>query len=350
MAGFGAAGEAFDPTEAPAPLLELAAADALGGVILFRRNIAGWPQLTRLTRDIRAAFPDPTAALVAVDQEGGRVARLGPPVLTLPPMRALGALANPALTERLFEGLGAQLHALGFNVNMAPVLDVDTNPDNPIIGDRSFGRGPAVVIEHGRAVIAGLTSAGIAACGKHFPGHGDTLLDSHLALPRLTHDLARLQRVELAPFAALASQLPTLMTAHVVFEALSPDTPATLSPRIMTDLLRQELGFAGPVFSDDLEMKALADHHSVADAACGAIAAGCDALLICSEVERSLSARSALASRARADRDFAARLLDAAQRVTAIGKRFPGNPTPSEPPSMDGLQAELAERLGQTAR
>lgn len=346
VVGFGAATEGYDPKRPPPPLVELAGADALGGFILFKRNIGTGQQLCRLISELRNAFPRPSEALIGVDQEGGRVARLGPPVLGLPPMRTLGEWDDPTFTERLFFALGQQLHALGFNVDMAPVLDVDTNPDNPIIGDRSFGREPEVVIRHAAAVARGLTRAGVAACGKHFPGHGDTVLDSHLALPRLTHDRERLTRVELRPFKALAQTLPTMMTAHVVFDGLAQGLPATLSHDTMGGLLREELGFGGLVFSDDLEMKALSDHYSVQDAACGAIDAGCDALLICSEVERTRLARDALSARAHEDAGFAARLLEAADRVRALGQRFVGAAEPREATPQPELEAELAARLG----
>jgi beta-N-acetylhexosaminidase len=242
------------------------------------------------------------------------VQRLGPPVLQLPPMRALGRIDDAAVTQRAAEVLGRQLRALGFNLDFAPVLDVDSNPDSPVIGDRSFGDDPARVARHGAAFARGLHAAGVAACGKHFPGHGDAALDSHLALPRVTHGRERLDRVELAPFRALAAELDAIMTAHIVFEALDADRPATLSPATLEGVLRGALGFNGVIFSDDLEMKAISQHLGVADAACEAIAAGCDALLICSQPELCLQAHAALVERAEREPAFAARLRAAAQR------------------------------------
>jgi beta-N-acetylhexosaminidase len=298
-------------------------------------------------RGLHAAWKGPSP-IVAIDQEGGRVARLGPPVAKLPPMRALGAIDDPELTRRAARVLGTQLRALGIGVDFAPVLDVDTNPANPVIGDRSFGRDAAGVIRHGLAFADGLAEGGIVACGKHFPGHGDTELDSHLALPRIAHDRTRLDRVELAPFRAARGRIPTIMTAHVVFDAVDPGVPATISRPAITALLRGELGYDGVIVSDDLEMKAVADRWGVAESAVRAIEAGCDALLVCSTLERIVVARDALIARARSDDAFAARLYEAAARVD----RLPRVPAPGP----DALEravtagaAEIEREIGERA-
>jgi beta-N-acetylhexosaminidase len=306
----------------PAELIEAARRGELGGFILFRRNLGPAPEVAELTGALARAFPDDLPPFIGVDQEGGRVARLGHPVLKLPPMRALGAVDDPGLTLDAAELLGRQLAVLGFNVDFAPVLDVDTNPDNPVIGDRAFGRDVETVVRHGRAFAAGLESGGVAACGKHFPGHGDTDLDSHLSLPRLSHDPERLQRVELAPFARLASELSAIMTAHIVYAALDANRPATLSPAVVTELLRGQLGYDGVVFSDDLEMGAIAEHHGTGEAACEAIAAGCDVALICSRPEGYRQAHDALCARARSDAAFTRRLQQAAARTLRLRRRY----------------------------
>lgn len=297
----------------------LAAAGALGGVIVFKRNLD--PDVTAvaaMVADLHREWPAGDSPLVAVDQEGGRVARLKRPVLELPPMRRLGEIDDLDLTRRAARALGHQLHALGLGIDFAPVLDVDTNPDNPIIGDRSFGRTAEVVTRHGLAFADGLADAGIVACGKHFPGHGDTDLDSHLALPCIAHDRARLDAVELAPFRAARGRIPMIMTAHVVFEGLDPGVPATLSRRVIDGLLRHELGYDGVIVSDDLDMKAVADHWGVAESAVRAIEAGCDALLVCVHAENVPLAYEALVHRAEVDAGFAARLAEAARRVDAL--------------------------------
>jgi beta-N-acetylhexosaminidase len=264
------------------------------------------------------------------------VARLRSPVVTLPPMRVLGEIDDPALTRDAAYALGRQLALLGFNLDFAPVLDVDTNPSNPVIGDRSFAREPERVVTHARAFASGLAAAGVIACGKHFPGHGDTLVDSHLELPRVPHGRQRIASVELFPFKALQAELPCIMTAHVVFDALDPGCPATLSRPIVTDLLRGELGFAGLVFSDDLEMKAISERWGVGEAACRAIAAGCDTVLICSQPQLVLDAQRALERRAESDPAFATRLREAAARSIAA------RPTRSRPPAS---AADIARAL-----
>jgi beta-N-acetylhexosaminidase len=267
-------------------------------------------------------------------------------VLRLPPMRKLAALGDPALTERAAALLGRQLAALGFNIDFAPVLDVDTNPDNPVIGDRSFGTTAEQVIEQALAFARGLAASGVLACGKHFPGHGDTDLDSHLALPRLTHDRVRLDGVELPPFRAARGTIPSIMTAHVVLEKIAPDRPATLAREVITGLLREELGYDGVIISDDLEMKAIADHYGVEQAACMAIEAGCDALLICSRLDWFARARDALAERAASDAPFKRRLAEAAERTLVLRRLHPPAPLTSARELEARLEVEAAETLG----
>ena len=316
------------PGEAPPPDLQRAAGRGeIGGFVLFRRNLASPEQIAGLTNTLCAACPrDAPPPWIAVDQEGGRVQRLGPPVLQLPAMDLLGRLDDPSLTEHAAAVLGRQLGALGFNLDFAPVLDVNTRPENPVIGDRSFGAETERVVRHGAAFARGMQSAGVAACGKHFPGHGDTELDSHLALPRIAHDRERIERVELAPFRALAAELASMMTAHVVCDALDAERPATLSPAVLTGELRARLGFAGVIFSDDLEMKAISDHAGVPEAACAAIDAGCDAVLICSQPELCLATHAALVARAEREPAFAERLRAAAARSHKARSAYPCRP------------------------
>jgi beta-N-acetylhexosaminidase len=251
------------------------------GVVLFGRNVEEAEQVAALVAELKRAAGRPL--LVSVDQEGGRVARLRAPqgFTEIPPMRALGETGDAELARAAGALVGAELRAVGIDQDYAPVVDVDTNPANPVIGDRAFSRDPAVVGRLGAAFARGLQSAGVAACAKHFPGHGDTSQDSHKDLPRLPHALERLERVELAPFRDLAGAgVAAVMTAHVVFEALDARRPATLAPEVMR-LLRERVGFGGCAISDDLEMKAVAEHFALEESAPGAIVAGVDALLVC---------------------------------------------------------------------
>jgi beta-N-acetylhexosaminidase len=315
------------------PTLSATFRDALargerGGAILFRRNLSGGvTAIAALNRAISNAAPQSLPPFIAVDQEGGRVTRLGAPVLKLPPMRALGRLGDEALVGRAAAALGAELAALGFTMDFAPVLDVDTCPVNPIIGDRSFHEDPAIVARLGGAYASGLQSAGVMACGKHFPGHGDTTVDSHLDLPRVDQPRSRLDAVELVPFRALrANVCAAWMTAHVVYSNLDANQPATLSRRIAHELARDEMGYDGLLISDDLEMKAVADRMPVEESAVRAIRAGCDVLLICSSEELQARAHAALVHEAEQDATFR-RLVEASvARAVRLRRQFPPRP------------------------
>ncbi len=332
----------FPGVNAPNAIRDALQADALAGVILFKRNIENPRAASAL---IAGLLHGPHPPLVSVDQEGGRVARLGAPVVRLPPMRKLAALDDTTLTRALGGVLGRQLRALGFTMDFAPVLDVDTNPDNPVIGDRSFGRTPEQVIAQALAFADGLEDGGVLSCGKHFPGHGDTDVDSHLALPVLRHDRTRLDEVELAPFRA-AGRLPALMTAHVLFESLDAELPATLSRKVVTGLLRDELGYEGVIISDDLEMKAVRDRWGVEEAGVAAIEAGCDALLVCSDMQALFATREALAARADRDRSFRDRLQEAARRTRALRSRVVPKIAPDLAAAL-AIPPELLARLSE---
>ena len=318
----------FAGLELPGALRSWLADRSLGGLILFKRNIESLEQVRELIESCRAWDDPQLPTLICIDQEGGRVSRLAEPVLTLPPMRRLGAHSDPGLTRRVATALGRQLRAIGINLDFAPVLDVDTNPDNPVIGDRAFGDEPEQVIAHALAFAEGLLDGGVLACGKHFPGHGDTDTDSHLSLPRLAHDRARLDAVELPPFAAAVGRIPSLMTAHVVFEAIDPEAPATMSERVISGLLREQIGFRDAVFSDDLEMQAITAHQSVEEAGLRASAAGCDLLLVCSDVEAAGRLRRALVDEASRDEIFRRRLAEAAERAASLRRRAASLPGP----------------------
>ncbi len=286
-----------------------------GGAILFKPNVAGGPaQVAALARELHAAC-DGSPPFVSVDQEGGRVARLRAPLLEVPPMRTVASWGDVALAERIARAAGAELAALGFNVDLAPVLDVDTRAGNPVIGDRAFSDAPDTCATFGAAWVRGLQGAGLLACGKHFPGHGDTTKDSHVDLPVVEAPRERLDRVELAPFrAAVDAGVALLMTAHVVYPALDPEVPATLSPAVATDL-RRAVGFDGVLVSDDLEMRAIEARWEVGDAAVQAIAAGCDALLVCWSEDKQDRAVDALEREAARSPAFRARCAEARARM-----------------------------------
>jgi beta-N-acetylhexosaminidase len=315
----------FNGHQVPVELKSLAREFGLGGVILFARNIAEPEQVANLSYE--AARLDPELPVwVSVDQEGGRVARLKAPFTEWPPMATLGRSGDARLAERFARALAAELKAVGITLDYAPVLDIHTNPKNPVIGDRALAEKAEEVARLGTAIIRGLQGEGVAACGKHFPGHGDTATDSHLELPLVEHPPERLRQVEFVPFkAAIDEQVATLMTAHVFVPSLDSDRPATLSRRIVTDILRKALHFGGVILSDDLEMKAIANHHTVPFAAVMAVDAGCDGLLICSgNCDVQAQALEALIHAVEDERLALTRVEDALQRQQRAKERFLG--------------------------
>ena len=255
-----------------------------GGIILFTRNLGSAEEIFHLNQEIRKEASTLTPYTM-VDQEGGPVMRLRKVATPLPPMGRIGRLPGVHGARRAGKILGRELRALGFNVNCAPVLDVHSNPANPIIGERAFSEEASRVGKLGEAFIRGIQAMGVLACGKHFPGHGDTHLDSHLDLPTLNHGMERLREVELVPFRHVIQTAPPalMMTAHILFPKLDPDHPATLSPRVIPELLRTELGYGGVVVSDDLEMAAIDDRYPMDEVIRLGLQADIDVFLICHE-------------------------------------------------------------------
>ncbi len=302
------------------------------GFCLFQRNVVEPAQVQELNRELAASCPAEFPALLAVDQEGGRVQRVRAPATVWPPMRAVGRF--PERVADVSRAMAVELRAMGFNLNFAPVADVDSNPDNPVIGDRSFGRDPAEV---GRLVadfVRAHQGEGVIACAKHFPGHGDTSVDSHLDLPVVDRTEDALRDCELVPFrAAVKAGVATVMSSHVVFPALDPDLPATLSPVVIPSLLRGELGFDGVVFSDDMEMKAVAGRWPVDRAVDLATRAGVDVLLVCATPELQVAFFEALVTAQEADPGHDRAAAAAVERVQGLRARFLRAPPPA--PDLD---------------
>ncbi|GAQ91499.1 glycoside hydrolase family 3 domain protein [Klebsormidium nitens] len=303
-----------------------------GGVILFSRNFADPPQVAELAANLkREAGSRPL--LVMVDQEGGRVQRLGPPFTVVPPARTIGAAGDPSTAEAAGRVLGKELRAVNVDMDLAPVMDVDTNPLNPVIGSRSFGTSPEVVSEMGYAVIRGLQQEGVAACAKHFPGHGDTEQDSHLSLPHVHHDRERLERVELPPFAAaISADVASILVAHVAVPALAAAPseaalPASLS-RGALHYLRHTLHFDGVIATDCLEMGAIAQSYGIAEAAAAGLAAGCDMFLVCHTEEKQVAAIEGIAAAVEAGHVPLKRLREAQWRIGQLASTY-CRPAPS---------------------
>lgn len=294
----------------------------VGGVILYRRNVRGARELAALTsqlQDMACRSKAGIGLFVAIDQEGGTAVQLWESEVATPPgAMAIGAAGSEELAYRVARASGTDLRALGINMNLAPVLDVNSDVLNPVIGVRSFGADPHLVARLGAAAIRGFRDAGILCCGKHFPGHGDTRDDSHLDLPVVPHDRRRLERVDLVPFKhAVAAGADAIMTAHVAFPGIEPDAtvPATLSHAVVSGLLKDELRFPGMAMSDLMSMKAIADRYDTGEAAVRAVAAGIDLLLAADDRELQRTTLEALVSAVRAGSLSSARLDDAVRRI-----------------------------------
>ena len=313
----------FSGHSIPPDLKSLAKEFDLGGVIFFARNIDSPEQVADLSREAQELARE-LPLWVSVDQEGGRVARLKAPFTRWPPMQTLGRSADDSLAERFARALAAELKAVGISMDYTPVLDVLTNPKNPVIGDRSLAERADDVARIGSVIIRTLQAEGIAASGKHFPGHGDTSVDSHFELPLIEHAPDRLEAVELVPFrAAIAAGVASIMTAHILIPAFDTERPATLSPAIVDGLLKRRLGYQGLVLSDDLEMKAISGRYGLSEATVMAMAAGCDAVLMCGEGQDTQA--SALEAVIRAVEDGSlplTRAEDALARHRRVKERF----------------------------
>ena len=324
----------------------------VGGVILFARNVDQPEQVAELVRELQTVARDAghdLPLLIAVDQEGGRVARLRQPWTSWPPLRALGQVGSEDYSRRMGTALAEELLACGIRCDFAPVMDVDTNPKNPVIGDRSFGDDPELVGRLGVAMIRGLQDKGVVACAKHFPGHGDTDLDSHLDLPAVDHSLSRLHDVELRPFRqAVEAKVAMIMTAHVLVRELDAELPATLSPRVIDGLLRKDLQYDGVVVSDDLEMKAVAKHWRPARAAVLAAQAGCDILAACADHDAQVEAMEGLIRALESEEISHTLMDDSCDRVKWLKERFL-LPYVDPDPKQARLAAGTGERLSLAA-
>jgi beta-N-acetylhexosaminidase len=332
----------FAGLDVPAELRSLAREFDLGGVVLFKRNIAAPEQVGDLVHDLRH-LGHGQPPWIAVDQEGGRVARLRSPFTEWPPMATLGRAADVGLTKRFARALAEELRAVGISLDFAPVIDVLTNPANPVIGDRALGDRAEKVAEHGAAIIGALQDAGIAACGKHFLGQGETSTDPHHAFCIVEHPLDRLRAVEMVPFrAAIAAGVASIMTAHVLVPALDENRPATLSHAITHGLLREELGFDGLIIADDLDMRAVADTYALDQSVVLAVEAGADVVLLCgAEHDRQAAALEALVHAVESERLPFAQVDDVLARHRRTRDRFEFAMADWRPPSTAALRAVL---------
>lgn len=268
----------------------------VGGFILYKPNITSAEQTLKFLNQLKKANqPNPAALWLSTDQEGGRVSRMPEPYLKIPTAKEIGQKNSTAYATGIGQALGEEIKSVGFNLDFAPVMDINSNPNNPVIGDRSYGANADTVINNGTAVLKGIQSEGVAAVVKHFPGHGDTSVDSHLELPVVNKSLKQLEGFELLPFQAAVKQgTDMVMVAHLLIPKIDPDYPASLSKQMISDLLRDQLGYDGVVITDDLTMGGIVKHYGIAEAAVRSIQAGSDIVLVGHDVERETAVIKAL--------------------------------------------------------
>jgi beta-N-acetylhexosaminidase len=348
----------FTGLELTSDLADYLATYGWGSVILFAKNVADRAQVARLCEQIQGAAVRggaPLPVMVSIDQEGGIVNRLtfaDTPVSPGP--MALGAIDDPDLARQAARWMAQDLASLGILHDCAPCVDVNSNPRNPIIGVRSYGESPQRVAALGRAAAQGLREGGVIPCAKHFPGHGNTAVDSHTALPTVLASRAELDGCELVPFRALIEAgLESIMTAHIVYPALdpTPGVPATLSKPILTDLLRGELGFDGVICTDSMAMHAIARNFGTGEAAVRAIEAGADIVMACGPREAHLETLAALTAAVESGRLTEERIKASVERVLALKRRYllQARPAPPGPEALEGMRALARRAITQVA-
>lgn len=316
------------------------------GFILFAHNVEDPAQVRELNRELVSLLPDRYPPIISVDQEGGRVQRVR--ATRWPAARWVGNVNEPKLSWQLGLSMADELLAMGFNVNFAPDFDVDSNPKNPVIGDRSYATSAAAVARHATTVLRAFHERGLVGCAKHFPGHGDTAVDSHLDLPVVEKERPELLEVELAPFrAAIAAEVAMIMTAHVVFPDLDPELPATMSRRILKDLLRDQMGYGGVIVSDDMEMKAVRGRYPLEVQLDLATRATVDLFLVCHELDLCWQSYETLVRLQEEDKAHDTLAEDSERRLLALRERFWKDRAPAPDLSVVGSPAHhaLASRI-----
>ena len=322
----------FEGYTIPEDLKKLIRDHKAGNIILFRRNVQSFEQLKALCAELRDLILSETGfePFIMIDEECGSVSRLSHITCPTPSAMAIGAAGDPENAYRVGRMIGDQLRSAGIDFDLAPDLDCFTNQDNSVCGNRSFSSDPDKVALFGCRYLKGLEDAGVTACGKHFPGHGDTAVDSHLALPVVNKSIDEMKRVELKPFAAaIRAGIPSIMSAHVVFPAVEPDrVPSTVSRRVMTGLLREEMGFEGLILSDALEMKAVLDLFGMEESTRMALDAGIDIALICHSPVQAADALEHVMRRCREGRFSEENVNTHFERITAFKRRHTLRPGP----------------------
>ena len=337
----------FEGTEIGDQATRLVQEYQVGGLILYGRNIAGAGQLVTLTNGLKALNGDGIPLFLSIDQEGGGVDRMPPEVRRTPGAYCVGQTGSVPAAQSYGDVLAAECAAFGLNLDFAPVLDVWSNPGNTVIGQRAFSADARTVAGLGPAAARRMMDQGVIPAVKHFPGHGDTAVDSHVGLPVVDKSLEELEKAELLPFrAAIQSagtdgQVPAVMVAHILLTQLDPERPASLSPAVVTGLLREELGFAGAVLTDDLTMGAVTQSYGLGEAAVLAVEAGCDILLVCHGQDSVPAVRTALLEAAASGRITTERLDESVYRILRLKTEYALTNEPVSPPDLEALNAQI---------
>ena len=319
----------------------------VGGLILYGRNVESAQQLTDLTNGLKVLAGDGIPLFLSTDQEGGMVERMPSEIHRLPNAYRFGQIVHPeARMDACFtlgQTLAAECAAFGLNMDFAPVMDIWSNPDNTVIGERAFGSDAGTVTGAANETALGILGGGVIPVAKHFPGHGDTDTDSHVGLPVVDKTREELLEMELLPFqAAIDAGAPAVMVGHILMTQIDPDKPATLSSEVVTGLLREELGFDGVVFTDDLTMGAITQNYGLGEAAVLAVEAGCDVLLVCHEAGSVDEVYAALLDAVDTGRITADRLDQSVRRILTLKQNYGLTSDPVNLPDLDALNAQVA--------
>ncbi|MDG0793313.1 beta-N-acetylhexosaminidase [Cohnella ginsengisoli] len=343
----------FEGTAAPdASTLRMIREDRIGGVILYKDNIADASKTVKLINAIKAANAKAgnVPIFVSVDQEGGKVSRLPSSYKKIPEAAVVGKTGDEKLATRMGELLAREVSSAGFNVDFAPVLDINSNPDNPVIGTRSFGTTADIATRMGLAAMRGLREEGVVSVVKHFPGHGDTAVDSHLDLPVLNKTAEQLAKLEWVPFqAAIGEQADAVMVAHILFPKIDPDAPASFSKVIIGDQLRGKLGYKGVVITDDMTMGAIAKHYDLADAAVKSVSAGSDILLVAHGYDVERKVYKALLNAVKGGKLTEARIDESVTRILTLKSRYKLSDAATAMPELQKLNADIGSWLDDVA-
>ncbi|WP_409342291.1 beta-N-acetylhexosaminidase [Paenibacillus sp. MBLB4367] len=335
--------------EADNQTLDMIFKHKVGGFILFKDNIASADQTSKLLNTLKAANASANAAAplwLSVDQEGGRVNRLPAAFAAIPTNRAIGQIGKTELSAEIGARLAEEVSGLGFNMNYAPVLDVDSNPKNPVIGDRSFGPSADLVSRLGIATMQGIRSGGVVPVVKHFPGHGDTSVDSHRALPVVNKSKEELKKLELVPFArAIQDKAEAVMVAHILLPKLDESYPASLSKGVITDLLRGELGYDGVVITDDMTMGAVLQNYAIGEAAVRAVQAGADIVLVAHDNEKETEVLRTLKKNVEDGKLSMSRVDESVYRILKLKQAYKLADKPAERLDVEAVSRRIKETL-----